>query len=407
MSSDQSANTEAKGGNNNNNNNKKGHNRCQGGQQQPAATLEGSIPELGPNFYDCNSNRQVDQFITTTRLLADYFVMTQKNAGLFRNAILDQIHPIIPLVDRPALNDAGTVDPFDMSDYNSRRDARDKKLAQIDELNMTLYSAVWRQCTLTMRARLKEDNINYGTYSGISDGISLLKAIKSASQNYVSTTYRIDTINEALITLVTYKQPPHMSNSDYLDNFCNQREVYEQVGGHKVATPGALEYTAEKLGVEVIALTPAQRIEAHEREWTSIFIKNADSKQFASLQARLVNAFLDGYDNNPSTVEDAYTHMANLAKDTPNAPSIRSNNGVAFTTNGVANDGGSDATVLATNGTTTTTSNGNKKKGGGNAKNDNKDKRMDKQNEDKDSTDDNNSNATVAPTHLLPLPHLL
>jgi hypothetical protein len=117
--------------------------------------------------------------------------MTQKNAGLFRNAILDQIHPIIPLVNHPALTDAGTVDPFDMSDYTARRDARDKKLAQIDEQNMTLYSAVWRQCTLTMHARLKEDKVNYGTYSSISDGISLLKAIKSASQNYVSTTYRI------------------------------------------------------------------------------------------------------------------------------------------------------------------------------------------------------------------------
>jgi hypothetical protein len=109
MSSDQSANTESKGGNNNN---KQGRDRRQGGQRQPTATLEGSIPELGTNYYDCNSNRQANQFITTTRLLADYFVMTQKNAGLFRNAILDQVHPTIPPVPRPPLNEAGTVDPL-------------------------------------------------------------------------------------------------------------------------------------------------------------------------------------------------------------------------------------------------------------------------------------------------------
>jgi hypothetical protein len=137
----------------------KGRNRRQGGQQQQqTATLEGSIPELGQNYYDCNSNRHADQFITTTRLLADYFVGSQKNAELFRNAILDQVHPTLPSVPRPPLNEAGTVDPFDMSDYSSHRDARDKKLEKIAELNMTLYSAVWRQCTLTMRARLKEDN---------------------------------------------------------------------------------------------------------------------------------------------------------------------------------------------------------------------------------------------------------
>jgi hypothetical protein len=146
-----------------------------------------------------------------------------------------------------------------------------------------------------------------------------------------------------------------MSNSDYLDNFRNRREVYEQVGGHKIASPGALEYMAEKLDKSVADLTPEQRLEAYEREMTAIFVTNADSKRYASLQARFVNAFLDGYDNNPTSLEDAYTRMANFAKDTPNTPPVRSNDGVAFTTNGTTNDGGSAATVLANNGTTTTT----------------------------------------------------
>jgi hypothetical protein len=69
MSSDQSANTESKGGNNNNNNNKKGRNRRQGGQQQSTATLEGSIPELGTNYYDCNSinsSQQHDSWLITS-----------------------------------------------------------------------------------------------------------------------------------------------------------------------------------------------------------------------------------------------------------------------------------------------------------------------------------------------------
>jgi hypothetical protein len=187
---------------------------------------------------------------------------------------------------------------------------------------MTLYSAVWRQCTLTMCAKLKEDKVKYGEYSSTTDGVSLLKAIKSASQNYVSTTCCIDTINEALISLVTYKQSPYMSNSDYLDNFRNRREVYEQVRGHKIASPGALEYMAEKLDKSVADLTPEQRLEAYEREMTSIFVRNADSKRYASLQARFVNAFLDGYDNNPTSLEDAYTRMANFAKDTPNTPPV-------------------------------------------------------------------------------------
>jgi hypothetical protein len=100
--------------------------------------------------------------------------MTQKNAGLFRNAILDQVHPTIPPIPRPPLSEAGTGDPFDMSDYNSRRDTQDKKLEKIAELNMTLYSVVWRQCTLTMRAKLKEDKVKYGEYSSTTDGVSLL-----------------------------------------------------------------------------------------------------------------------------------------------------------------------------------------------------------------------------------------
>ena len=54
-------------------------------------------------------------------------------------------------------------------------------------------------------------------------------------------------------------------------------------------------------------LTNEQRIEAFEIEMAALFIRNADRSRFGGLQATLKNDFLAGNNENPRTLDEAYT----------------------------------------------------------------------------------------------------
>ena len=140
---------------------------------------------------------------------------------------------------------------------------------------MQLYTTIWSQCNNTMRERV-ENLSAYAEFNANSDGIALLCAIKSASYDYIETTYRIDSINEAAIQFYSCRQTSFMTPQEYYEQFKVRHEVLMQVGGTQEAAPGTLAMIANEQGIAIESLTYEQRVNARELEIAALFIRNAD-----------------------------------------------------------------------------------------------------------------------------------
>ena len=308
-------------------------NRRNGNRTPIKMKFEGEIPEMKAHVYDCVPNRQADQYVKTTRVLANYFVNNHRNSGHFRNAILNLALPEIPPVPRPVASPGGILDEFDRLEYIEAIKQRNKDLKEVEHLNMQLYTAIWSQCSNTMRERI-ENLSSYEDFNSRSDGIALLQAIKSASYNYIETTYKIDSINEAAINLLNCRQANFMTPQEYFELFKIRREVYEQVGGNTEASIGALAIVAGEEGVDITHLSTQHRANARELELAALFIRNSDKGQYSGLQASLKNDFLSGNNNNPRTLVEAYGRLVHWKETNICIPNGNANDGVAFTTNG-------------------------------------------------------------------------
>jgi hypothetical protein len=93
--------------------------------------------------------------------------------------------PVIPKVPRPTAKRGGPpLDEYNQLEYVEALKERNIKAREIEQLNMTLFSVVWSQCSSTMREQL-QGMTEFTNTDGQSNGIALLKAIKSVSYNYM------------------------------------------------------------------------------------------------------------------------------------------------------------------------------------------------------------------------------
>jgi hypothetical protein len=109
---------------------------------------------------------------------------------------------------------------------------------------MTPCSVVWSHCSSTMGERL-QGMTEFTSTIGQSNGIELVEAIKSVSYNCIETTYKVDSINQALLQLVLCRQTSYMTTQQYNEQFKVQREVCEEVGGNPGESPGTLRLIAD------------------------------------------------------------------------------------------------------------------------------------------------------------------
>jgi hypothetical protein len=155
--------------------------RRNGSQAPINIKFEGEIESMKSHVYDCVPNREADQYVKTTRILANYFVNSHRNSGHFRNAILKLELPKVPPVPRPtAQPGSSTLDEFERLEYIEAIKQNNKDMKEIEHLNMQLYTSIWCQCSNTMRERI-ENLTTYADFNSRSDGIAILQAIKSAS----------------------------------------------------------------------------------------------------------------------------------------------------------------------------------------------------------------------------------
>jgi hypothetical protein len=95
--------------------------------------------------------------------------------------------------------------------------------------------------------------------------------------------------------------------------------------------PGVFQYLADKLGVVVDDLTPAHRAMATDTMLAMMFLGGADPNRYRQRLENLEILYLEGRNNYPGTLADAYKLLSNWPKQSPRNSS-GSNDGVAFVT---------------------------------------------------------------------------
>jgi Zinc knuckle len=126
-----------------------------------------------------------------------------------------------------------------------------------------------------------------------------------------------------------------LSVQQYYESFTNLLSVYIHCGGSTEPDPGCQKYVAGKLGIEVGALTAAQKTEIREMTWANWFVNHSDKNWFGSLIIALHNEYLNGNDNYPKTMTDAYTCLINYKDPLGGVRVNNASTGVSFANDGV------------------------------------------------------------------------
>ena len=101
-------------------------------------------------------------------------------------------------------------------------------------------------------------------------------------------------------------------------------------GGSTEPSPGALEYAIEMLGWNANEITEGKKAIACDMEWSHMLLLNAHQGQYVELLITLQNDYLNGQNNYPRTLVEAYNRIL-YWKSLKSRFTIRTaNNGVTF-----------------------------------------------------------------------------
>ena len=180
--------------NNNNQNKQKGQNnknKKNNNANTSTRKFKGKKDELKGHIYDCSSQKQSDQFVTTTREIAEYVGRTYKYGGDIK-ATLEKLELVtIDLPDQP-------VDPNDVLQkliYTKEAEEYVKKKVFLRENMKTAFSLIWGQCSDLMRVKIKAHS-DFNTFNEEQDPVALLKAIKSINFKFEEHKYIYHSVYE-------------------------------------------------------------------------------------------------------------------------------------------------------------------------------------------------------------------
>jgi hypothetical protein len=169
------------------------------------------------------------------------------------------------------------------------------------------------------------------------DALTLLKAIKSIAFNFQSTKYKPDALNDSKRRLYMLVQDKFATCQVYLYRFQNCVDVIEHCGGsignepaivNEILIAGGIDPDNADQGEIAAAITVAQ-----EKCLASLFLQGADRGRFGKLIEDLKNAYTQGRDNYPKTVQDAYSLLTNWKDKNSTRTSGPTNDGVSPFTN--------------------------------------------------------------------------
>jgi hypothetical protein len=296
-------------------------------------TFEGRFDDLKGHIYDCKGGMQADQYARTTKEIGNYVGRTYRQGADVKTAI-EQIDVGLPVIVQPA-DPPVNASMAQTRIWEKQIDQYVKQLDQRDINIQTLYSLVWGQCTDAMQAKV-EATSRFNTISANNDGIELLKTIKQVSYNFQSQKYLPHAVHEAKRRFFLLNQGRQSTVLEYLEQWMNHVDVIKLVNANIAPDEGIAAEIAGP-GVQVNA---THRLEATERYFAVAFLLGSDRVRFGKLIEDLENSHLQGQNNYPKTVQDAYTLLVNWKQDPRNMVRMSGmgGDGVVFTDSGVKGD---------------------------------------------------------------------
>ena len=118
----------------------------------------------------------------------------------------------------PELKDPATkASAFVIKKWEKKLDLLMKQEEKLEQNIHTLYSLIWGQCTDAMHMKVEALD-NYESMSGNSEGIELLKSIKSIAFNFQSQKYLPHALHKALRSFY-FQSQKGSSGQQYLKQF--------------------------------------------------------------------------------------------------------------------------------------------------------------------------------------------
>ena len=185
-----------------------------------------------------------------------------------------------------------------------------EKLKVFANFRAGLYSLVLGQCTDALQDHLKS---HHDYQAANQDGIALLVIIQSLIHTFEENRKLSDTIMDVKEKFYKFYQGRHMTLERYHELFLVQVEVLDEVGITIEDDALVMEVT-EQNGRAVP--NNDDHSEARSQELNIQFIRGTNIHHKGYL-CHLWNSYLDGTDNYPRTVHEAYNILQRHKEDTP------------------------------------------------------------------------------------------
>ena len=296
-----------------------------------APKFEGKCADLKGHVYDYSDARQSDQFMKTTREIAEYVGRTYKYGS---NARLAVESLAMPTITTPA-------DPPDNASKSETRiwekliDEHVKRITYLNENMKTLYSLVWGQCTDIMRQKVEANN-SFETISKTGDGLGLLTTLKGVAYQFQGQKYISHALHESMKRYYNCSQGKLATTQAYLENFQNVIDVVVHSGGKISGHPGVGNSIIAERGLMRDNMTEAQieevRTEISARSTAMAFLLGSDRARYGRLIEDLENDYLQGRNNYPTTIAAAYNLLTKWKQENRYGWRPPSADGVSFTT---------------------------------------------------------------------------
>ena len=155
--------------------------------------FEGKCDALKGHIYDSSDARQSDQYMKTTKEIAEYVGRTFKYGGDARTAVETLETPTVTLPPDPAPE----ATRGEVRLWEKAIDEQAKRTTYLTENMKTLYSLVWGQCSDIIRQKVEAQE-GFGAISSTGDGLGLLRALKGVAYQFQSQKYLLHSLQESM-----------------------------------------------------------------------------------------------------------------------------------------------------------------------------------------------------------------
>jgi hypothetical protein len=186
-----------------------------------------------------------------------------------------------------------------------------------------LYSAIWGQCSETLRSRLKS-NSDHMAISAAADSLKLLKAIRAEMTGFKKLHYLPHSVHSIMREFYQLAQGKHHTNHEYYDEFNNVVAAVDDCGAMIAMHPTIYQEVLSEIVVDPANPTANEKSEAQkvgrERYLAVTFLLGADSIRYGMMIEEIENECLRNRDESskvgsfPLTIANAYEYLENYKK---------------------------------------------------------------------------------------------